>query len=142
METILQVTLPAALSAVITWFISRRKNNEEIKQLQAENNKTSIENFNIALKTWENIVGSLEGQIEKLLNQKKQDDQEKEVLTQQVKSLVKLRYENSNEINELKCEVEKLRKEIQKFQGYAKENVELKKKIKDYEKNMGVNFPV
>ena len=141
MDTIWYVLITGFGTSFFTWLFSYGYNKATIKKLKVEvdglkslNKGSEITNIDAAIDTWQKIVDSLEGQIERLLEQKGNNIAEKLTLENRLDQLMKLRESDAREIADMKKEIEELNQTVSNLKGYAKENEELKKRIKKYEK--------
>lgn len=106
MDLIGQIVIPFAtafLGAFAGWFFKRHRLQKENVQLDKVNEAQDITNFGAAVDTWKKLVAALDEQIVKLLAQSKEDSTRIAELTQ--------------EVYNLRRQVDQLQKQLARYQG-------------------------
>lgn len=101
----LWATLSAAGSSFVTWIFTRRKQNAETAQAEAQAENSELANVEKAVAIWREMASDLRGQFQAL---------QTEVLALQ-KQVTKLEIENERltaKNQELQSEIDELRKQI------------------------------
>lgn len=84
MDMLIDPTISSVISvtmgSVVGWIVGRARQKREVRRLD-------IDNIDAATETWKKVVDALEEQIEKLVEQRRQDSQQIFELTTEVLSL-------------------------------------------------------
>lgn len=119
METVTyQIIVPfvtAFLGAFVGWFFKRHRLAKENQSLDHENDRKDITNIDAAVATWQKVVDALEGQIAKLLEQRKAD---------------------ADRIEQLGTKIVELQGKVDELQARLRLTEKLEKKVSRYEKIM------
>lgn len=111
-----QILMPFAtafMGGLAGWFFKRKRLKKENEALDSENERKGIANIDAAVATWQKVVAALEGQIAKLLEQRKAD---------------------AGRIEQLGAKIVELQGKVDAMQARLRLTDKLEKKVTRYEK--------
>lgn len=103
----------AFMGGLVGWFFKRKRLAKENQALDHENDAKDITNIDAAVATWQKVVDALEGQIAKLLEQRKAD---------------------ADRIEQLGARIVELQGKVDAMQARLRLTEKLEKKVTRYEK--------
>lgn len=119
MKELLTAGIPAIIMSVITFFLTRRKYDMEVKKAGAEADSTEIENLDRATKIWrelsEEVTLRLTSDIEQLRTENRQTRDKLNALTRENNALQAQMASLQKELVASKVENEKLMEQLRQF---------------------------